>query len=539
MSWNLLILSDLHMGEQEPGESRARVQQRADILATHLGNFLEYYREYRENHTPWRLVIAGDMIDFMRIHVPKDHTPTIKESQTESSPNSIPAMWKLPPHNLKGTLHKLEQLFTLHQKTFYRLARFLLAGNDLVLLTGNHDAELDWPEVQEMFLQHLYLMAQRDQPSVERETLRARLLFRPRFYYESERIYIEHGHYYDGFCNISESGDTENNQDRRLNSFSHVLNYTQFNKPKAFENLPLHNIDQWSALDILGWYAKRPFAQKLQLFYEFFAMSLRLVMMAWSSSFRRLLQTPQASRKQSMARWASQHNLPVEAIEPLHQFVTPPIHTQLFNTIQALYLDRMFLMVVTSFSMTVFLVAPWSPEVKALLATVTTTVFVTLFQFLAHRRPVSKTIPMLFNASLKIAAYLKTPLIVMAHSHHFEQRELYNGQLYINLGAWTVPEDLMEQEPDTHKPFQEEIRTGTQLPTTPPSCLESIPEFDTTYLMITTSQAPHQFKVCRWSYHHSAPNICSTSTASLKASTTPITNPQLATDGPQLATEKS
>ncbi len=503
MESNLLILSDLHLGEQEPGEDRGYVEQRADILASQFGTFLEHYSQNRKDGLPWRLVIAGDMIDYMRIHVPYDNHEGWTDVANHTTPRSDQALWKLPEHDLSGTLAKTEQLFKLNRKTFHHLVRFLLAGHELALVTGNHDAELDWPEVQSLIRERLGEIARREKPHADLKALQDRIQFCPRFYYEPGRVYIEHGHFYDGYCKTEDEAPpiwvSQGLKDRRLDSFSHRLNYSQFSNPKAFNSLPLHNIDQWSAGDILLWYLKRPFTQQFLLFRAFVTMVFQLVLMAWSRSFRELLNKKGTDREIALQRWAKDHNLPVEAVEPLQKYVTPAIHTRLFDTIQALYLDRMLLLATTGFAMTVLLVAPWSPIHKAGLLTATSVGFVATFQYLSKRRPLSETIPMLINAAAKISNYLNTPLVIMAHSHHYEQKQLENGKLYVNLGSWVVPHELIHTAP--------EPRPLHGLPNTPHTAVDAVPDFQTRYMMITSQQHPHHCSVGSWSYLDGSPVV--------------------------------
>src|SRR5690242_12531340 len=64
---NLLVVSDLHFGEELlPGASTER------RLAIELGDqafreFLHYHAVRRRDGRPWRLVIAGDLFDFMSV----------------------------------------------------------------------------------------------------------------------------------------------------------------------------------------------------------------------------------------------------------------------------------------------------------------------------------------------------------------------------------------------------------------------------------------------------------------------------------------
>jgi hypothetical protein len=71
------------------------------------------------------------------------------------------------------------------------LARFVAAGNTLVVVRGNHDVDFHWTPVQEAFTALLAGYAATTAGSVE---------FADWFYYEEGRVYIEHGHQYDAYC---------------------------------------------------------------------------------------------------------------------------------------------------------------------------------------------------------------------------------------------------------------------------------------------------------------------------------------------------
>src|SRR5258705_9759597 len=66
---NLLVLSDLHIGQDMNGLSRFRALRQIARLDHELCAFLEYYATHPSDGRPWRLVLAGDIIDFMQVNL--------------------------------------------------------------------------------------------------------------------------------------------------------------------------------------------------------------------------------------------------------------------------------------------------------------------------------------------------------------------------------------------------------------------------------------------------------------------------------------
>src|SRR5689334_15780193 len=66
---NILVVSDLHFGEELlPGASEER-RDAVALGAQAFRDFLRYHAVRRIGGRPWRLVIAGDLFDFMSVVV--------------------------------------------------------------------------------------------------------------------------------------------------------------------------------------------------------------------------------------------------------------------------------------------------------------------------------------------------------------------------------------------------------------------------------------------------------------------------------------
>ena len=106
-----------------------------------------------------------------------------------------------PAPSGQKSVWKLDRVLRSHPQLLLALARFLLAGNEIYILRGNHDVEMYWPQVQEHFRLVLAQHHPADTSYLEmKAAIEARLHFLPWFYLDQGLLYVEHGCQYDPFC---------------------------------------------------------------------------------------------------------------------------------------------------------------------------------------------------------------------------------------------------------------------------------------------------------------------------------------------------
>ena len=149
MTYNLLALSDVHLGSDlvqhtRPDASRCpagSLRRDGDLAA-----LIEWYRERRIGGHPWRLVIGGDFIDFTGMSVMAEGEAS--QTTTAFTPEEL-------AHGLGGAadhaIAKLRLVMSQHAPVMHALSAFLRAGNQLVMVPGNHDADWHWEAVQAEF----------------------------------------------------------------------------------------------------------------------------------------------------------------------------------------------------------------------------------------------------------------------------------------------------------------------------------------------------------------------------------------------------
>src|SRR5688572_27187563 len=67
---NILVVSDLHFGEELLPGATAERRHAVELGARAFCDFMRYHAQRKVNGLPWRLVIAGDLFDFMSVVVP-------------------------------------------------------------------------------------------------------------------------------------------------------------------------------------------------------------------------------------------------------------------------------------------------------------------------------------------------------------------------------------------------------------------------------------------------------------------------------------
>jgi UDP-2,3-diacylglucosamine pyrophosphatase LpxH len=186
--YNLAVISDLHLSEGRNDETKRYSKNEDFFFDESFCKFLKYlHRESIRHQKQWKLVINGDMMDFLQV------IPSPEPGEVDFEVSEREKKFGLGTEAVK-TVWKLKKIMKGHWRFFEGLANFLNRDNKVVIIPGNHDIEFVYEEVQKAFRDGLptYLTDSR-----EVENLGANLEFMPWFYHEDRLVYIEHGHQYD------------------------------------------------------------------------------------------------------------------------------------------------------------------------------------------------------------------------------------------------------------------------------------------------------------------------------------------------------
>src|SRR6185312_10244284 len=432
---NILVISDLHLGEDlRPGGANVSYLPHLAKLERELEKFLAHYTAHRLDDRPWRLVVNGDMVDFMSVMI----LPEAEEKDNDEEDRLYGLGF-----GERQSQKKMERVIARHQGVFKRLGEFVAAGNELVIVVGNHDVEFHYPQVQQTlveWLSGLTLGMGVDDPA--RAEFATRVSFCPWFYYKEDLIYIEHGHQYDEYCSFDyllhpvTAAPEWKKKDRSLNKKSRIALSVAHAGMRYFANqIPdydPHTAELWGFGDYMKWAWAQGLRGGLRLAYTYGLLVWRLVEMWYS------LRGVEAERRnlhhERLKELSAHLQMSEEKLLALDSLRREPVTRRFWKLLAALFIDRVLLGVaalVTASLLVGHLHGLW----KAVGALATLVAFACVNQALNHVRLESSANKLRATTKL-IQGLICAPLIVFGHSHTPERVPLANGGTYFNTGTW-------------------------------------------------------------------------------------------------------
>lgn len=424
-TFNLLALSDVHLGSDLIHHVRPDAPERPGVSLRRdrdLVALLDWYREHRVGELPWRLVIAGDFIDFTGMSVMFDREP----DQIVTAPTDEELA-----HGLGGAadhaLAKLRLVMEHHAPVMHALSAFLRAGHRLVVVPGNHDADWHWENVRSEFTRSI----------ASSGVLPEQIEFSPWFYYEEGVIYLEHGHQYDAYC-----------------SHDHVLHPVSPSDPRR---------TVCSLSDILVRYVVRPTRGMMEgghdqmhaLDYVRFALSLGMSGMLallgrFMGAFAAALELWRAHSSEAAARLRREHERKLRLFSEARQFrperllelvrlQLPPLTHSFAGIVASLMLDRVLL----GFSVVgaLALIVLWLDHRGTAAACGAALVLgLSLLRRIWLVREGVEPSSMLRERAARVARLFPSAVVAMGHTHLPEVRPSGERSTYVNLGAWAEEE---------------------------------------------------------------------------------------------------
>ena len=429
-AFDYLVVSDLHLrgGYQNPTAGLYHFDEE-------FADFLRYYRLNRAGRRPWTLIIAGDFIEFLYVtDLPDPNERLLRgatfdedEARYGAGTEAQKSRWKL------DTI-----LRSSHPQLLLALGRFLAEGNHIVILRGNHDAEMFWPEVQEHFVR---LIAEHHPADVGymamKEALAQRLHFGSWFWYVPELLYVEHGCQYDPFC-----------------SFEYILNPVRPAQPACIENSisdlsVRYFANQMKLLDAMAveniksvseyvrwvvhgnlWFVSR--AARL------YGAMVRRVMAQSGPPDPVLEQRVRSEHERGLGVTDERFGLPPGTAAKVHAQHERPVMRSRLATARFLGLDLLAAGLLL-FALAIFMIfgtATWIGwwVAAAVLGVVACLGLVVYVGALRVRRITEAG--KLHRTAEHFAELFQVPYVLFGHSHRAGQWPLRRGESYFNVGTW-------------------------------------------------------------------------------------------------------
>lgn len=419
MQSNLLIVSDLHFGEDLlPGASLEK--RRAVALgATAFCEFLRHHAQRRLDGRPWRLVVAGDLFDFMSV--------------TLSGHRELPARdrderWAGRTRSAAAGPARMREISAAHPAVLAAMVRFAAAGNEIDLIVGNHDLELlEDATAAELFAQ---LRAAAGKLA-NAEAALARIRLQPWFVYIPGVAWIEHGHVYDEACSSEmnqapfdpATGELIGNVDHA------AVRYLA----QAAPELDPHGTEEWGFSGYLRYAISCGWGSFARLIsgYVRFASSLLAARHQHRSARRRRARHELHRRR--LAAIAEAQRLELSSLHAVDRLARSPVTKSARRLFAMLMLDRWLSLIGgAAASFAAFLALPLAAALAVLAAAVLG--FVTISRRSAASN-VGSQVPMLAVPE-RIQRIVDAPVVVFGHTHDPRRVELPGEGVYLNTGTW-------------------------------------------------------------------------------------------------------
>ena len=424
---NYLIISDLHV--------RGGFSDRTYGLYhfdEEFADFLRYYRLHRASTRPWTLIINGDFIEFHYVtDLPDPDHPLLHEATFSERERVYGA-----GRDAQKSRWKLDRILrSCHPQLLLALARFVAEGNHIVILSGNHDSELFWPDVQEHFRR---LIAEHHPADIGylamKEAVTHRVHFSPWCWYVPDVLWVEHGCQYDQFCSFRYVlNPVVPAQPALIESSISDLSIRYFaNQVKLLDAMAVENIT--STTEYIGW-VLRGHRDVLTRAAKLYAGMVRNVLAKSGRPHRNAEADVRAEHARRAAANDARFGLPEgtsAAVQALHAI---PVMRRPYRTLRFLGVDLLAAgVVLLALVPYVMLAYPGGA------ATVRVGLIVTALAALVYegRRRSRRIFDYRHLSRLggRIAARVGVPHVIFGHSHQAGARPLPNGGTYFNVGTW-------------------------------------------------------------------------------------------------------
>lgn len=455
---SLLVLSDVHLGS-DLNDNGPR-NPRSSLIDEDLTALLAHYRRTPPRADRWRLVIAGDFVDFVGMSI------DAREGD-ELSTEPTPAERAFGLGGAEDHVRlKLRRAVERHPDVFAELAGFVSDGHALTFIAGNHDLEMHWDSVKDDF-RALLVTGGADAAEVA-----ARVEFEPWFFHRPGVVYIEHGHQFDPFCATPHVFAPLSPTDPRrvLQSLSDtLLRYIVRRTPGLKE----YGHEERGLASYISWGLMLGARGTVGLFSRFFGavFMLRDIARAYDGPTGLLLR---AQHEEQLAAHAA-----AKGLEPSHLRRALALHPQPMGRTPRLVLASVMLDRLAVFSVMVpvlLAVVFWRDALGPAAVIVLVTLVVAwaiLHDIFSAGRPDVDPGALMRERAADLARLFPASFVVMGHTH-VPATHPAGDAYYVNLGSWA------EEEPEPNADPQKVYRAAR------------------THLVVHSNEDGHEAQLLAW-----------------------------------------
>lgn len=418
------IISDLHLTDAQEINPRyplwKKYKTREFFFDEDFRDFLDEVQSKSEGGLV-ELVLNGDIFDFDSVMRIPDN-PTFKIHWIERTRGLFPRP--------ERSQFKIRAILEDHIVFVEALRSFLIKGNKVVFVMGNHDLELHFKEVQHEILSHLRL----------NDSQKNNVRFVEWFYISNQDTLIEHGNEYDPYCLCTDP----------VHPFSRGYNF-------IYLRLPFGNIACRYILNGMGFFNPHVDSNYIMSLSDYVRIFLRYMVKAqpflvitwfWGSmatlyySIKDHLATPLRNPlriEDRILEIAKRANSEPRMVREMRELIVAPASSQPFLLMRELWLDRAFILLVVF-----FVVFQFFSTLKSIFGISLFWSFIPISLFIPFFLFYSKSITSLVSGYKEpndrilqtTAAITKVQRIVYGHTHH-ARHEVIGAVEHLNPGCWS------------------------------------------------------------------------------------------------------
>ncbi len=432
---SLLILSDVHLGNDLNDITPAGARRSA-LVDADLASLLAHYRLSPCAGKRWRLVIAGDFIDFVGMSILPRAGQVLEDTNDEEREHGL-------GNSADHAGVKLAAVATRHAVVFDALADFVAAGHGLTIVHGNHDVEFHWDALKDQFRDLLVDIASRRHGWTRAATAQhfaTRIEFAPWFYYVGGMAYVEHGHQYDTLCSTAHimAPLSPSDPGRIARSFSDVLLRWVVRPTRG---IPEYGHERMGVLDYVGLGLGLGAGGVVRLLMRFVAAVVELFRLR-RAHLSAATQQLRAEHEKRMAALALRTRVGIERLRALAALQVPPVTHSVPKIMASVLLDRIALGAIATTALAVLAIAglhhvwPW-PVVLGIGAA-----WLAAHRYLSAQRKVwfgekLDNDAILVERAGHLARLFPAAFVVMGHTHTPAMVSIAQGAAtYVNVGSW-------------------------------------------------------------------------------------------------------
>jgi UDP-2,3-diacylglucosamine pyrophosphatase LpxH len=438
---NILVVSDLHFGEELlPGATTER-RTAVELGGKAFRELLAYHAQRRLDGRPWRLVIAGDLFDFMSVVIPG--TRTLPARTPEERRYGV-------DRSIAAGVIRMQRICENHRPLLADMVRFVAAGNQIDIIVGNHDIELLEPEVVAELQRQL-----RAAGAIDGTLERIRVV--PWFVYVPGVAWIEHGHVYDEGCSFQYNLCPV---DPKL---GHVLANADYAATRylamAVPDIDPHGIEEWSFWGYMhyGWQLGAISFGRLWAAYARFAWAL--VRASFQHRSYKASDARRRVHRERLREVAAAGGISEDTAMQIDRLARTPMTIGWRRLARMLMLDK--LSIALGLIGVIAVLALLLPAVWALIGTGIAIAGAVALYAWSGKHMVTSQLPMR-AVPMRLRRHVDAPVIVFGHTHDPRWQPLRSGGVYINSGTWLPALRPGLRRSFTYVRIQPPLRAGTE-----------------------------------------------------------------------------